>query len=412
MKHNGVINREPHLEDIIDLHVLQRIQDTFSQAMGLAAMVVSKSGQPVTRASNFQPMCNLIRSTEKGRARCHECDAAGGFEALKSGKPHSYICTNGLVDVAAPIVIDGEYFGGIYCGQILADESREESIETIIQRNDYLGLPRSDLLKIAQAIPVLPRARIDAAAEMLQLTANYIVELGLANLTKSQLLHETEEKASLQAALQDAQLRALQSQVNPHFLFNSLALLGYLAVEENAPRTQEMAYCLSDLLRYSLRNMAKAVSLQQELDIVKHYLTIQELRLAERLNIQIDIDPALYQVKIPCMILQPLVENAIVHGVDPVAKPVTIQVRAYPWLQGMMLEVYDDGAGIDPIIAESINARTFTYRQAEGASIGLQNVIRRLDGIYGHECDVRVEGGPNQGTRIMLFIPGNKSTCI
>ncbi|MCB9076952.1 MAG: PocR ligand-binding domain-containing protein [Anaerolineaceae bacterium] len=412
MKHNGVINREPHLEDIIDLHVLQRIQDTFSQAMGLAAMVVSKSGQPVTRASNFQPMCNLIRSTEKGRARCHECDAAGGFEALKSGKPHSYICTNGLVDVAAPIVIDGEYFGGIYCGQILAAESREESLETIIQRNDYLGVPRSELLKIAQAIPVLPRARIDAAAEMLQLTANYIVELGLANLTKSQLLRETEEKASLQAALQDAQLRALQSQVNPHFLFNSLALLGYLAVEENAPRTQEMAYCLSDLLRYSLRNMAKAVPLQQELDIVKHYLTIQELRLAERLNIQIDIDPALYQVKIPCMILQPLVENAIVHGVDPVAKPVTIQVRAYPWLQGMMLEVYDDGAGIDPIIAESINARTFTYRQAEGASIGLQNVIRRLDGIYGHECDVRVEGGPNQGARIMVFIPGNKSTCI
>ncbi|MCB0181530.1 MAG: PocR ligand-binding domain-containing protein [Anaerolineae bacterium] len=412
MKHKGVINREPHLKDIIDLQVLQRIQDTFSQAMGLAAMVVSKSGQPVTRASNFQPMCNLIRSTEKGRARCHECDAAGGFEALKSGKPHSYICTNGLVDVAAPIVIDGEYFGGIYCGQILAAESREESLETIIQRNEYLGVPRSELLKIAQAIPVLPRARIDAAAEMLQLTANYIVELGLANLTKSQLLRETEEKASLQAALQDAQLRALQSQVNPHFLFNSLALLGYLAVEENAPRTQEMAYCLSDLLRYSLRNMAKTVSLQQELDIVKHYLAIQELRLEERLKIQIDINPALYQVKIPCMILQPLVENAIVHGVEPVAKTVTIQVRAYPWLQGMMLEVYDNGAGIDPIIAEAVNARTFTYRQNEGASIGLQNVIRRLDGIYGTEFDVRVEGGPNQGTRIMLFIPCNKPTCI
>ncbi|MCB0211894.1 MAG: PocR ligand-binding domain-containing protein [Anaerolineae bacterium] len=405
MKHNGVINREPHLEDIIDLPILQRIQDTFSQAMGLAAMVVSKTGQPVTRASNFQPLCRMIRATEKGCARCNACDAAGGFESLKSGKPHSYICTNGLVDVAAPIVIDGEYFGGIYCGQILPTESRDEQLEEIVRRNEYLGIPRSELLKIAQAIPVLPRERIDAAAEMLQLTANYIVELGLANLTKGQLLRETQEKASLQAALQDAQLRALQSQVNPHFLFNSLALLGYLAVEEDAPRTQEIAYCLSDLLRYSLRNMSKTVSLQQEIDIVKHYLTIQQLRLEERLKIQIDVNPVLYQERIPCMILQPLVENAVIHGVESVARPVTIQVRAYPWLQGMMLEVYDDGAGIDPVIAESVNARMFTYRQNEDASIGLQNVIRRLDGIYGQDCDIRVEGGPHQGTRIMLFIP-------
>lgn len=409
MKHNGVTNREPHLEDFIDLQVLQRIQDTFSQAMGLAAMVVSKSGQPVTQASNFQPICKLIRSTEKGKKRCGECDAAGGFEALKSGKPHCYVCTNGLVDVVAPIVIDGEYFGGIYCGQILAAESREELLEEIIRRNDYLKLPRSDLLKIAEAIPVLSRERINAAAEMLQLTANYIVELGLANLTKSQLLREAEEKATLQAALHDAQFRALQSQVNPHFLFNSLALLGYLAVEENAPRTREIAYCLSDMLRYSLRNMAKTVSLQQELEIIEHYLTIQKLRLGARLIMRIEVDPVLEPVNIPCMTLQPLVENAIVHGVDPITRPVTIQIRVYPWLQGMMLEVCDDGVGIDLDIAEAVNARTFAYQQDEGASIGLQNVIRRLESRYGSEFDIRVEGSPGQGTRIIAFIPLNKS---
>ncbi|HMQ51620.1 MAG TPA: PocR ligand-binding domain-containing protein [Anaerolineae bacterium] len=409
MKHNGVINREPYLEDIIDLPILQRIQDTFSQAMGLAAMVVSKTGQPVTQASNFQPICTLIRSTAKGRARCGECDAAGGFAALKTGKPHCYVCTNGLMDVAAPIVIDGEYFGGIYCGQILPVESRAEQLEEIIRRNEYLGVPRADLMKLAEAIPVLPRDRIDAAAEMLQLTANYIVELGLANLTKSQLLREADEKAALQAALHEAQLRALHSQVNPHFLFNSLALLSYIAVEENAPRTEEVAYCLSDLLRYSLRNMAKTVTLQQELDIVDHYLTIQKLRLGTRLKTQLEVDPGLHQVKILCMTLQPLVENAIAHGVDPLRRPVTVQIRAYPWLQGMMLEVCDDGAGIDQTIAESVNARTFAYRQDEGASIGLQNVVRRLEGKYGPEFDVRVEGSPGQGTRVLIFIPFNKS---
>lgn len=402
---NGVSGRTIHLEDIIDLSVLQRIQDTFSHAMGLAAMVVSKTGQPITKASNFQPICSLIRSTSKGAARCQECDARGGFESLKSGKPHCYICTNGLMDVAAPIVIDGEYFGGIYCGQVLPEESRDELIEEITRRNEFTHLPRSELLALAEQVPVLPRKRIDAAAEMLQLTANYIVELGLSNLTKSKLLYEAQEKASLQAALHDVQLRALQAQVNPHFLFNSLALLSYTAMEEDAPRTEEIAYCLSDLLRYSLRNMSNLVMLAHEIEVIEHYLTIQKMRLGDCLQTKIEVDPALRSIKIPCMTLQPLVENAVMHGVESTGSLVTIQVRAYRWLKGMMLEVADDGTGISLEVAEAVNARTFNYRQNSGASIGVQNVVKRMELEYGDEFAIRVEGGPGSGTRIMLYIP-------
>jgi sensor histidine kinase YesM len=242
---------------------------------------------------------------------------------------------------------------------------------------------------------------------MLQLTASYIVEMGVTNLTQAKLLKEAEEKAALQTALHSVQLRALQSQVNPHFLFNSLALISYTALEENAPRTEEIAYCLSDLLRYNLRYIAATVTLEQELDIIEHYLTIQKLRFGAQLQSRIEVEPGLRQARIPSMILQPLVENAVNHGVEPLTRPVTIQVRAYRQLNRLILEVQDDGAGIDAAIMTAVNARTFTYKQSDRTSIGLQNVIQRLEAEYGEACTVHIEGGSGQGTRVMLLLPLN-----
>ena len=102
---SSVTIQQLHLEDVVDIATMQRIQDTFSQAMGFAAVIVNRAGQPVTRLSNFLPICRLIRSSPKGRARCWECDAEHGLQAYKSGRSCSYICHAGLLDVAAPIVI-------------------------------------------------------------------------------------------------------------------------------------------------------------------------------------------------------------------------------------------------------------------------------------------------------------------
>lgn len=256
----------------------------------------------------------------------------------------------------------------------------------------------------AEEIPSIPRERIDAAAEMLFLMANYIVEMGVANLTQAKLLKEVQEKAALQAALQSAQLRTLESQINPHFLFNALGLVSYLAIQENAPQTEEVAYCLSDLLRYSLRNVANPVTLGKELETVERYLAIQKLRFGARLNVEIQVDPLLRQIRIPCMILQPLVENAVIHGVEPLARTVTVQVRASYVAQGMLLEVIDDGVGMDPVVLASINSRTFT-RQTGRNGLGLQNVVRRLEGEYGAAFDMHVESEMGRGTRVSLTLP-------
>lgn len=391
--------------DFVDIDVLQRIQDTFAQAMSVGAVTVDRAGTPVTRPSNFQPLCLLIRSRPGGLARCVASDAESGQIAYNQNAPHTYVCKGGLLDAAAPITVNGEYLGCILCGQVLPADARPEFIEEITRRSEAVGLDREEVLPIVRKLPIMPRWRFQAAAEMLSIVANYIIELGLTRLAQERLLSEAQEKAALEKALQEAQLRALKTQINPHFLFNALTLLAYTAIEEEAPRTEEIAYTLSDLLRYSLRSMATSVDIPEEMEMIERYLAIQQVRFGPRLRWRLHVDPGLNGTRIPCMIFQPLVENAVIHGAEPMQRTVTIDVRAECLNGQVMLQVRDDGMGMDPELVARINSRN--YPQHDGRpSLGLQNVIQRLEGEYGPAFTLKIESQPGAGTDIRLLLPG------
>lgn len=393
------------IADIVDLRVLQRLQDTFAKAMGVAAVTVDIAGKPVTNTSNFQPLCTMIRSTPVGLARCQECDARGGLAAYSSGQPATYKCMGGMMDAAAPITIEGRYIGCILCGQVILSEDKDRFREGMIERNAPLGLPRKQLLDAVWRVPALPRERLDAAVEMLMITANHIVEMGMANLVQSRLLKEAQEKARIQAALRDAQLRALESQINPHFLFNALTLVGYTALEEGASRTEEITYTLSDLLRYSLRNIDTMVPLHDEFEMVERYLAIQQIRFGERLCPQVELDPALAQIRVPCMLLLPLVENAIVHAVEPMLRPVIVAARGLSDGDALVIEIHDDGAGMEAGHVAALNNRQIPQRDGrKRPSLGLRSVLRRLEGEYGEQFNFHVESTPNAGTLMRITL--------
>jgi ligand-binding sensor protein/anti-sigma regulatory factor (Ser/Thr protein kinase) len=401
---NHIDTQEKHVDikDLIDIRLLQKLQDTFARAMGVAAVTVDRNGIPITESSNFCNVCTMIRSTERGLARCQSCDAEGGRIAHDRQRPYAYKCAGGFLDAAAPIIIDGEYVGCILCGQVIPSDASEEFIQDILDTNTPLGLPADKLEEELRKIEPLSRDRFKAAVEVLSLTAHNIMAKGAANLAQAQLLREAQERAALQVALQDAQMKALKAQINPHFLFNSLTLLSYTALDENAPRTEEIAYSLSDLLRYSLRNISTLVGVGEELAMVEHYLAIQKIRFGDRLQSQITVEPDLEQVEIPCMVLQPLVENAIIHGTEPVSRPVSIRINAYRHDDSLVLEVADDGVGMSADMVNQIRAGTFTKT---GNSLGLQNVFQRLEGEYGHRFTVNVESAVNMGARFILSMP-------
>lgn len=389
------------ITDYIALDLLQQLQDSFAHAMGVAAVIVDQHGNTITESSNFCTVCDMIRSTETGLARCQQCDAEGGRIAHEQESPYAYKCAGGLLDAAAPIIIDGHYAGCILCGQVIPAENQEQAIQEVISLNTPLGVPKEAFEAEVRKLEPLSRERFEAAVKMLSLTANNIIQNGAINLAQSRLLTEAEERAALEKALQETQLKALKAQINPHFLFNSLTLLGYTALEEGASRTEEIAYTLSDLLRYSLRNMSSVVDLGKEMEMIAQYLAMQKIRFGNRLITQIDLEPELESFEIPCMVLQPLVENAVIHGAEPLTRPVTISVKAYRENGRLSLSVKDDGTGMPVEVIEMLKTGDFTK---DGQSLGMQNVFQRLQNEYGNGFTFEIDSSDNGGTYIQLNI--------
>jgi hypothetical protein len=200
--------------------------------------------------------------------------------------------------------------------------------------------------------------------------------------------------SEMQKLVAQAELRALQSQINPHFLFNALnTLFGIIPREASGARRTVLN--LADIFRYSLQAPEKLISLSEEMQIVRAYLEIEKLRLGARLQVEIDLDESVEDVKIPVLSIQPLVENAIKHGVSLSEQPGWVRIIAKLDSGVIRITVQDSGcassaAGVRP--------------EKSGMGLGLANVSKRLHLCYGAESDLTFRPGP-QETTVEFSIP-------
>lgn len=167
------------LLDVIDRHTLQGIQDAFAAATGMAAIATDKNG-PVTEGSNFTDFCmNLTRKSRTGADRCNQCDLRGGEEASRTGKPAVYYCNSGLMDFAAPVIVNGQHIGNLIGGQVLPEEPDEAKFRHIA---DELGIDQDEYIAALKKVKVLPKRQIEAAANLLWQMANALSEVGYQKL--------------------------------------------------------------------------------------------------------------------------------------------------------------------------------------------------------------------------------------
>jgi signal transduction histidine kinase len=204
---------------------------------------------------------------------------------------------------------------------------------------------------------------------------------------------ETGTRARLEARLARAQLQSLKLQMHPHFLFNTLNSITTL-ITEDPPGAERMVTGLSELLRLSLRNAGEQeVPLERELEVLRHYLTIQQIRFQDRLTVDLDVDPETLPAMVPNLMLQPLVENAIRHGIGPRATGGRIEVRVTRVGDAIRLRVHDDGVGT---ATEAMPVR-------EGTGIG--NTRARLGYLYGAQHRFEIGEAPDAGFTVMAEIP-------
>jgi two-component system LytT family sensor kinase len=198
--------------------------------------------------------------------------------------------------------------------------------------------------------------------------------------------------------LLEARLDALQRQINPHFLFNTLNSIASL-VRFRPEQARELIVKLANILRVLLKERDLYVPLRDELSFTDDYLGIEVMRFgAEKLRVVKEIDPDTLDLPVPSMLLQPLIENSIKHGLEPRMSGGTITLRSRIEMDRMIIEIEDDGVGIAP-------GRTHSSGVLRGTGIGMKNVRERLEVLFGEAALFDVTSRPGRGTKITMAIP-------
>jgi len=219
----------------------------------------------------------------------------------------------------------------------------------------------------------------------------------VANWMSSQL--ELAELEVSRTALMEAELRALRAQISPHFIYNSLAAIATF-VRTEPERARELLLEFADFTRYSFRRHGEFTTLAEELRSIEQYLTLEKARFGDRLQVRTRIAPEVLSVRLPFLSVQPLVENAVRHGVEGASGRGTVVVEASDAGSECLISIEDDGAGADPERIRAVLAGRST-----SDSVGLANIDERLRTVYGPQHGLAVETAPGFGTKVVLRIP-------
>lgn len=211
----------------------------------------------------------------------------------------------------------------------------------------------------------------------------------------------------------NAQLQALQSQVNPHFLYNTLDMIYWMLDEKGNERLSRVILSLSQMFRYSSNwEEASQTTLRQELEQIRHYLTIIGSRLNDRVQTEIEVDENWLDVVLPKMTIQPIIENAVKYGLEPLGTPCKLQVHAERHYHQLHIKIIDDGLGMDEATLDQIqaNLRKRPSLALEPVSrprrgIGLHNVHARIGMMFGENYGLSVESRQGEGTTVTIIVP-------
>jgi two-component system, LytTR family, sensor kinase len=201
------------------------------------------------------------------------------------------------------------------------------------------------------------------------------------------------DAARMEAQVAESRLRALKMQINPHFLFNTLNSIAVLVKKQEADKASDMIERLSEFFRQTLeQGERQTVPLRQELALIEQYLAIEKIRFGDRLVVDYRVDPACLDVDVPALLLQPLAENAIKHGLAKKVGACRLQISAQRSPEGLLLQVMDDGAG--------------TAAVAPTSGVGLRNVQDRLRVLYDQRHRFAFTSSPGVGTSVSIVLGG------
>jgi len=356
-----------------------RIRPAGEKAASAVAAAASVSAAAADAASN---------AANAAAAGAASAAASAASEALSRHRNLPSISIDLPADVKSSEVREAVEEARQAIEEAVAD-AREAAADAAAAKQDMLDLPRTRIHRVELGEPLPPLAFAFIIASMI-LKITYKGRLQAE--AKAEQATETAEAESLKRQVVEARMAAMQAQVEPHFLFNTLASIDHL-IETDPARASKMQKNLIALLRASMPTLREAdTNLGRELAVIRPYLEILKVRMEERLQTEIRVSDGLLSAEFPPMMLQSLVENAIKHGLEPKAEGGTLAVTAEIVHGDLVVSVADTGLG-------------FGKAATAGTGLGLSNIRERLHLLYGERARVEVAENPGGGTRVSITVP-------
>ena len=361
--------------------IIQKSEIVAGKQAKLALEIANKTLPYFRETENLSEVCKIIAENLGAKATVitDKKDIIAGFSFDKAEITKTAIKSNNT----RKVLKTGEV--------MLVIKEDDEIIE------DFLDI--SPHIKSCIILPLKEKNDVNGTLKIFFDTAEKITEknrylmIGLSHLISTQM--EISKVENLMSLVKYSELKALQSQINPHFLFNVLNTMASL-IRTNPEKAREVIIDLSRYLRYNLDNNVKSVELIKELNQIDNYIKIEKVRFGDKLNIIYDVDESLYNFQIPSLIIQPLVENSIKHGILKKRENGCVKVIVKKIDKDIEVVIEDDGVGIEQTVIDNLD------KQIQ-ENIGLKNVHQRLKLLYGEGLNIKKL---EQGTRIKFKILG------
>ncbi|MFC4619345.1 sensor histidine kinase [Camelliibacillus cellulosilyticus] len=228
-----------------------------------------------------------------------------------------------------------------------------------------------------------------------------------------ELISEIRKKSKLDQLLKEMELKHLQNQIHPHFLFNILNTISKTAYLEDAKETQNLIDSTAKLLRHNLGRLEEPTTLGKEVDIIREYFFLQSARFGDRVRFTTEIDERCLSTPVPNLTLQPLIENAFIHGIESLETGAEIRLQIKRHSNFVQVDIIDNGVGMKEAEVRQLLNLDEPNRpknsQGHSTGLGFKNVAKRLQLFFGIDEPVKIESKPGEGTRISLFIPLNEA---
>ena len=380
------------LEGTWTLQEITGLQKSFFDLTGVGMVAVDASGVPFGGGEEFFSCSGKC---------CHKNCVKPGTAAMTYSNDKNaavYRCRCGLMEASYTLMGEKGSLGALLCGHFMVEG--DEVISDDVK--DVPVLTEKQCASLCRFVGIFGKKLSDHIE-------SYVGYKHLKGQEKTYFGFMKRQR-ELEEELKAAELTVLQNQVNPHFLFNSLNTIGHVALIEGDRDTEKLVNALARLMRYSLYQVKSTVTLADEVNTVNDYLMIQETRFKDRIVHRIDVEQSVLMAKMPCMILQPLVENACQHGLEPTKQGGIISIQG--WLENgnVFLEVSDNGVGMSKERVQSIfqlqDIRSSKGGQVSG--IGMTNVLSRLQYFFGSDCAWDISSAPGKGTTLQLSFPLQK----